>query len=90
MRKARARDCWISEPGFRHYFTDADGVDHDIVNVIKDLRMAKILLGAAGCPDSDCDEGIVHRNGEWHECQWCDEKSKLLEAGGFKALAAQQ
>ena len=79
MAKAEARDCWISEPGFRHYYTDENGIDHDIVKAIADLRMARVLLGAGECPDSDCDEGIVYRDIVFFECGWCAEKKELLK-----------
>ena len=89
MDKAKPRDTWISEPGFRHFFHDADGVDHDIVNVIEALKTAKLLLAVAKCPDPDCTDGVVQhlpwgRLGaevDIAQCQWCAEKKKLLDVG---------
>ncbi len=65
MSKARARDTWISEPGFVHYFTDEAGEDHNIVNTIAELRCAKNLIRLVDCPVVGCfDGGIPHQISE--------------------------
>lgn len=47
-------------------------------NLRKKNKRLVALLSAAECPAADCDEGIVHRNGEWFECRWCAEKAELI------------
>lgn len=71
MAKAKPRDTWISEPGYRHYYTDADGVYHDILNLVE----CKKMLKHSRCPECDSLEE-TYRPGD---CAWCDKREALAK-----------
>lgn len=79
--KARAMSAINGDDSWRDYDIPRNRRKQRVNHRLR-LRKALQLLKVAECPDQDCDEGIVHRDGEWHQCQWCDELDTLLNPEG--------
>ncbi len=45
-----------------------------------EIEKLKILLGEARCSNCYGDGANYDSHGEIHQCQWCDETKKILEA----------
>lgn len=65
--------------------TEIDALDNDVQKEGEALAAAtqqcaklEALLGAAACPNQNCEAGVIAWNTGPEQCQWCDERAKAI------------
>ena len=60
--------------------------EHQVTELRCALTEACKLLGVAKCPNAHCVDGVIQEgfpdDYEVFQCQWCDEKNKLVAEHG--------